>query len=148
MGTVRIARPPGGRPLVKGFFEKRTSSVQYVVADSETKRCAIIDPVLDFDPKSGATATYSADELLAHIERGSLLGSRISEGPDRRFDRDRREGGRGSETLAGHLQHRGLPSRRRIANGTGSSLMANASRSATWMLRCCSRRATRSLRLH
>lgn len=58
-----------GRPLVRGFFERRTSSVQYVVADPETKRCAIIDPVLDFDPKSGATATQSADELLRHIER-------------------------------------------------------------------------------
>lgn len=58
-----------GRPIVKGFFEKRTSSVQYVVSDPETKRCAIIDPVLDFDPKSGATATHSADELLRHIER-------------------------------------------------------------------------------
>ncbi|MBN8935825.1 MAG: MBL fold metallo-hydrolase [Rhizobiales bacterium] len=58
-----------GRPIVKGFFEKRTSSVQYVVADPETKRCAIIDPVLDFDPKSGATATRSADELLAYIAR-------------------------------------------------------------------------------
>lgn len=57
------------RPIVKGFFEKRTSSVQYVVADPETKRCAIIDPVLDFDPKSGATATRSADEILAYIER-------------------------------------------------------------------------------
>jgi glyoxylase-like metal-dependent hydrolase (beta-lactamase superfamily II) len=52
---------------VKGFFEKRTSSVQYVVADPETKRAAIIDPVLDFDPKSGATATRSADELLARV---------------------------------------------------------------------------------
>lgn len=58
-----------GKPIVKGFFEKRTSSVQYVVADPETKRAAIIDPVLDFDPKSGATATRSADELLGHIER-------------------------------------------------------------------------------
>ena len=58
-----------GRPIVKGFFEKRTSSVQYVVTDPETKRCAIIDPVLDFDPKSGATATHSADALLRHIER-------------------------------------------------------------------------------
>ena len=46
------------RPVVKGFFEKRTASVQYIVADPETKRCAIIDPVLDFDPKSGATATH------------------------------------------------------------------------------------------
>lgn len=65
--TTSLSRP--GRPVVKGFFEKRTSSVQYVVADPETKRCAIIDPVLDFDPKSGATATHSADELLSHIQR-------------------------------------------------------------------------------
>jgi len=57
------------KPIVEGFFEKRTSSIQYVVADAETKRCAIIDPVLDFDPKSGATATHSADQLLRHIER-------------------------------------------------------------------------------
>ena len=58
-----------GRPVIKGFFEPRTGSVQYVVADPETKRCAIIDPVLDFEAKSGATATASADELLAYIEQ-------------------------------------------------------------------------------
>ena len=58
-----------GRPVVTGFFEKRTSSVQYVVVDPESQECAIIDPVLDFDPNSGATATISADALLAHIER-------------------------------------------------------------------------------
>ncbi|MEE1657833.1 MBL fold metallo-hydrolase [Microvirga sp. CF3062] len=58
-----------GRPIVKGFYERRTGSVQYVVADPATKRCAIIDPVLDFEPKSGATATASADELLAYIEQ-------------------------------------------------------------------------------
>jgi glyoxylase-like metal-dependent hydrolase (beta-lactamase superfamily II) len=40
-----------------------------VVADPETRRCAIIDPVHDFDPKSGGTATYSADALLEHLER-------------------------------------------------------------------------------
>jgi glyoxylase-like metal-dependent hydrolase (beta-lactamase superfamily II) len=58
-----------GKPIVNGFFEKRTSSIQYVVADPGTKRCAIIDPVLDFDPKSGATATHSADELLSFLAR-------------------------------------------------------------------------------
>jgi glyoxylase-like metal-dependent hydrolase (beta-lactamase superfamily II) len=58
-----------GHPVVTGFFEKRTSSVQYVVADPETRECAIIDPVLDFDPNSGATATTSAEALLAHIDR-------------------------------------------------------------------------------
>ncbi|MCC2652165.1 MAG: fold metallo-hydrolase [Microvirga sp.] len=66
---AETVRSPYGNPIVKGFYEKRTGSVQYVVADPETKRCAIIDPVLDFEPKSGATATASADELLAHIER-------------------------------------------------------------------------------
>jgi glyoxylase-like metal-dependent hydrolase (beta-lactamase superfamily II) len=61
--------PLRGHPMVRGFFEKRTNSVQYVVADPQTRHCAIIDPVLDFDPKSGATATHSADELLAYIAR-------------------------------------------------------------------------------
>lgn len=64
-----------GTPIVTGFFDKRTFSVQYVVADSETKACAIVDPVLDFDPKSGATATTSADEILAFIEREGLRSS-------------------------------------------------------------------------
>jgi glyoxylase-like metal-dependent hydrolase (beta-lactamase superfamily II) len=56
-------------PVVQGFFEKRTCSVQYVVADSQAKRAAIIDPVLDFDPNSGDTDTTSADELLAYVLR-------------------------------------------------------------------------------
>ena len=60
--------PLHGRPIVAGFFEKRTFSVQYVVACPETKRCAIIDPVHDFDPKSGETGTCSADDLLEYIE--------------------------------------------------------------------------------
>ncbi len=67
--SVQMSSPLHGSPIVKGFYEKRTGSVQYVVADPETRHCAIIDPVLDFDPKSGATATVQADKILAHIER-------------------------------------------------------------------------------
>lgn len=67
--TDQTATPLRGRPNVTGFYDAPTGSIQYVVADSETKHCAIIDPVLDFDPKSGATATRSADALLAHIAR-------------------------------------------------------------------------------
>lgn len=60
-----------GRPEVTGFYDRRTSSIQYVVVDPATKACAVIDPVLDFDEKSGATATTSADAILAHVrERG------------------------------------------------------------------------------
>jgi glyoxylase-like metal-dependent hydrolase (beta-lactamase superfamily II) len=54
-------------PLVKAFFDHRTFSVQYVVADPGTHQCAIIDPVLDFDPNSGATATWSADAILSYV---------------------------------------------------------------------------------
>ncbi|MGO7337792.1 bifunctional sulfur transferase/dioxygenase Blh [Rhizobium leguminosarum] len=57
---------------VKAFFESRTCSVQYVVSDPATKRCAIIDPVLDFDEMSGATGTANADAILAHIESEGL----------------------------------------------------------------------------
>lgn len=56
------------KPEVTGFFEPRTFSIQYVVADPETKKCAIVDPVLDYDEKSGSTATVQADRLLAFIK--------------------------------------------------------------------------------
>ena len=56
------------KPEVTGFFDPRTWSVQYVVVDPETKACAIIDPVYDFDEKSGQTATKNADKLLAFIK--------------------------------------------------------------------------------
>ncbi|MFS8048727.1 bifunctional sulfur transferase/dioxygenase Blh [Rhizobium sp. BR 314] len=60
------------RPQVKGFFDKRTSSVQYVVSDPTSQKCAIIDPVLDFDEKAGATATINADAILGYISDNGL----------------------------------------------------------------------------
>jgi glyoxylase-like metal-dependent hydrolase (beta-lactamase superfamily II) len=57
---------------VKGFYEERTSSIQYVVSDMATAACAVIDPVLDFEEKSGTIATHSADALLAHIAHSGL----------------------------------------------------------------------------
>ena len=60
------------QPVVQGFFDKRTFSVQYVVSDPATRKCAIIDPVLDYDEKSGSTATTNADRLLAYIEEQGL----------------------------------------------------------------------------
>ncbi|MFA7433259.1 MAG: MBL fold metallo-hydrolase [Gemmobacter sp.] len=55
------------RPEVTAFFDPRTWSVQYVVADPEAGKCAVIDPVLDYDEKSGQTATTHADEILRFI---------------------------------------------------------------------------------
>jgi glyoxylase-like metal-dependent hydrolase (beta-lactamase superfamily II) len=69
---MRTFRHSPGRPDVAGFYDPRTSSVQYVVSDPSTRRCAIIDPVLDFDEKSGATATHHADELLDYVAAQGL----------------------------------------------------------------------------
>lgn len=59
-------------PKVKAFFDPRTSSVQYIVTDPATKHCVIIDPVLDFDEKSGATGTMNADAILAYVAQEGL----------------------------------------------------------------------------
>ena len=67
-----IARRGKQRPTVKGFFDPRTSSVQYVVSDPATAKCAIIDPVLDFNERSGGTATWSADAILAYVAEQEL----------------------------------------------------------------------------
>jgi len=61
------------QPAVTGFFEPRTGSVAYVVADPRRRRCAIIDPVLDFDAASGRVGTASADVLAGFVE-GEGLG--------------------------------------------------------------------------
>ena len=44
-------------PDVTGFYEATTGSIQYVVADPLTRKAVVIDPVLDFDPRSGSTRT-------------------------------------------------------------------------------------------
>jgi glyoxylase-like metal-dependent hydrolase (beta-lactamase superfamily II) len=59
-------------PKVTGIYDEPTGSIQYVVADPQTRRCAIIDPVLDFDPISGRVGTASADALLALVAREGL----------------------------------------------------------------------------
>lgn len=67
-GSAITGRHRAGSPIVRGFHEARTGSVQYLVVCPTTKRAAIIDPVLDFDEASGSIATTSAEAILAHAE--------------------------------------------------------------------------------
>jgi glyoxylase-like metal-dependent hydrolase (beta-lactamase superfamily II) len=60
------------KPIVEGFFDKATFTITYVVADPSGSHCAIIDSVLDYDPKSGRTSTGSADKVIEHIRRKEL----------------------------------------------------------------------------
>ena len=60
------------KPNVKAFFDEATFTVSYVVSDPETKRAAIIDPVLDYEPHSGRTTTSCAEALIAYIKESQL----------------------------------------------------------------------------
>jgi glyoxylase-like metal-dependent hydrolase (beta-lactamase superfamily II) len=52
-------------PQVRGFFDATTSTLSYLVADPATGAAAIVDPVLDYEPKAARTSTASADQLIA-----------------------------------------------------------------------------------
>ncbi len=57
---------------IKAFFDARTSTLTYVVADPVTRDAVVIDPVLDYDPATGTTFTESVDEVTAHVTREGL----------------------------------------------------------------------------
>jgi glyoxylase-like metal-dependent hydrolase (beta-lactamase superfamily II) len=52
------------KPIVEAFFHAQSHTFSYLVSDPSSRRAAIIDPCLDFDPKSGRTGTASAQALL------------------------------------------------------------------------------------
>lgn len=67
-----MVMPASERPEVTGFFHEATGSIAYVAADPETGRCALIDPVLDYDPKARATYTDFADGMVAFVREKGL----------------------------------------------------------------------------
>ena len=60
------------KPEVKAFFDEATFTISYVVVDPETKVCAVVDSLLDFDQASGRTSTESADTLIAWVKDNGL----------------------------------------------------------------------------
>lgn len=64
---------------VQGFFDPETFTVSYVVADVASSECAVIDPVMDFDPSSGRTSERSLKPLLDYIAEEKLRLSWILE---------------------------------------------------------------------
>ncbi|WP_454883540.1 MBL fold metallo-hydrolase [Sphingomonas oryzagri] len=57
---------------VASLHDKRTGSFQYVIVDDATKAAAIIDPVLDYDPRAGAISTRNADLILDYVRSKGL----------------------------------------------------------------------------
>ena len=113
-----------GKPAVRAFFDEPTNTVSYLVADPATRRAAVIDPVLDYDPKSGEVDTRSVEADPRGRARGRLhdrlvardpcpcrpsVGCAVRQGEDRRQDRHRRAHQRGAAHLpAGVQRHRHL----------------------------------------
>jgi len=64
---------------VHSFFDPVTFTVSHVVADPASKLCAVIDPVLDYDPVSGRTSTRAMDELVAYLRKEELSAQWILE---------------------------------------------------------------------
>lgn len=64
---------------VQSFFHEQTHTFSYIVSDPQTKHCAIIDPVLDYDPASGQLNTQAADSLLSFIAEAQLHVAHILE---------------------------------------------------------------------
>jgi glyoxylase-like metal-dependent hydrolase (beta-lactamase superfamily II) len=62
------------KPEIQGFFDGPTNTVSYFVWDPATKSGAVIDPVLNFDHRSGEATVESADAILAEAKK---LGVKI-----------------------------------------------------------------------
>ena len=59
--------------FIKCFFDKGTNNATYLAYEVGTRACAIIDPVLDFDPAAGVVSTRSADEIINFVKSEDLI---------------------------------------------------------------------------
>ena len=59
-------------PEITSFFDPDTFTVTHIVSDPTTRCAAIIDSVLDYDPKSGRTSHTSADKVIKHVQQEGL----------------------------------------------------------------------------
>ena len=60
------------KPDIQGFFDESTNTISYVVRDSSSTACAVVDSVLDFDAASGRTSTAFADQIITYVKAHDL----------------------------------------------------------------------------
>lgn len=60
------------KPMITAFFDEATFTITYIIADPDTKKCAVIDTVLDYDANMGRTRTDSADKVISSIKQQGL----------------------------------------------------------------------------
>jgi glyoxylase-like metal-dependent hydrolase (beta-lactamase superfamily II) len=59
--------------VITAFFHKGSSTFSYVLADSASRHCAVVDPALDYDAAAGRTSTVLADAIIAHVQKEKLV---------------------------------------------------------------------------
>jgi glyoxylase-like metal-dependent hydrolase (beta-lactamase superfamily II) len=73
MTTIRTSPSRGpGSPEVTGIYDAASGSIQYIAADPETRKAALIDVVQDFDPEAARTRTDCAERVLRIVEQEGL----------------------------------------------------------------------------
>ncbi|APR38002.1 MBL fold metallo-hydrolase [Paraburkholderia sp. SOS3] len=60
------------KPAIEAFHDPVTATISYVVHAGPGSQCAIVDPVLDYDPRAGRTSTHSADRIIAFVRDTKL----------------------------------------------------------------------------
>ena len=60
------------KPIVHGIFDKATWTITYIVHQGIGTACAVIDSVLNYDPKSGRTTTTSAEKVVDYVKANQL----------------------------------------------------------------------------
>ncbi|MGF6488717.1 MBL fold metallo-hydrolase [Pseudomonas frederiksbergensis] len=58
--------------LIEAFLDPASSTYSYVIYEHDGGHCAIVDPVLDYDPAAGRTATVQADKIIAFVREHQL----------------------------------------------------------------------------
>ncbi len=67
------------KPMIRAFFDEPTNTVSYLVWDPASREGAVIDPVLDFDHRSGKANVQSADAILAFAQANGVKIARVLE---------------------------------------------------------------------
>jgi len=71
--------PANAKPEIRAFFDEPTNTVSYLVWDAATKAGAVIDPVLDYDFRSGKATFASSDAILAEAKKLGITILRVLE---------------------------------------------------------------------
>ncbi|WP_102960580.1 MBL fold metallo-hydrolase [Mangrovicella endophytica] len=72
MTQIPQSHDMSAKPRVEAFFDAPTNTISYVVADPQTRACAVIDSVMDIDYAAGRIAFEGADRIVAFIRNNGL----------------------------------------------------------------------------